>query len=199
MGLRARLFVAIEPCAETRAILAEDVSAARRVLPKGWRWVRPESIHLTLRFLGETDASRVDALASSLAKTAASSSPFEIALSADWGAFPNARRARVLWRALSGELEALAGVAASVELWARGAGYQAEERAFRAHVTLARADRRARPAPLDLGRLPARAGHAFKVDALVLYKSELGEGGARYEALSRAALGTKRDDEENLS
>ena len=199
MGRSLRLFVAIDPDAGTRTSLAEDLAGARNELPRGWRWVRAAGIHLTLRFLGETEAGRVDDLESSLAHVAADTEPFELALSREWGAFPNARRARVLWRALSGDLPALRELAGSLEGWARACGYEAEERAFRPHLTLARADRRSKPGPVDLRRLPASGGEPFQVDAVVLYRSELGEGGARYEALGRAPLGVGQDKAEELS
>jgi len=182
-----RLFVAVPVPGETLRAMADWIAewGARR---RGWRPVRPEGIHLTIRFLGDTDPDLVPRLAAELETAASAASPVR-AVAAGWGVFPGPGRPRVLWAGLRGELEPLAGLARAVEDAVVGLGFPPERRPFRPHLTLARARRDRRPL------LPGRPDpHApefgpVPVEELVLYRSHLLPDGARYEVLSRAPLG----------
>ncbi len=185
MGMR--LFFAVPAPAAVQGALAEWGREARR-RGDGWRWVDPATIHLTLRFLGETDAALVAPLVEA-AQAIAGREPRHAVTARGWGVFPSPARPRVLWAGLAGELSQLARLAGALEAEARRRGFAPEERGFRAHLTLARAVRDAQP------RLPGRPDDEqpefgpFPVDELLLVQSHLGPGGAVYEPLARVPLG----------
>lgn len=189
---RWRLFVAIDLGEEARAALVAAQAACRKLaLPV--RWVDPAGAHLTLKFLGDTDADRVDALAAALRTVVAAQEPFALR-TGGLGAFPNARRPRVLWLGLAGDLERLARLHRALEAALAGLGFPPEERPFRPHLTLGRFREGARPDRVDdlaaviaaSSRWPAAS---LLVDAVRLMRSELGPGGARYTSLAVAPLG----------
>lgn len=173
-----RLFVALE--------LPEAVRATLAAVPLDtdvWRPVGPESLHVTLAFLGARPEEDVEAIASVIAAEAGSPAP-RLALAGALLLPP--RRARVLAIALEDPDGTLAGLQARVSAALAAAGvYTPEARPFRAHVTVARLRPRARP-PRE-----ARAavdGAPFTAPQLTLYRSLLHPKGARYERVTRAML-----------
>jgi len=154
------------------------------------RWVRVDGLHVTLRFLGATPDELQPDLARAIERTAAGRSPFTIALSGA-GAFPNPVRPRVLWIGIvtgAGELQELAGSLAG-ELEALG--WPPEDRPFSPHLTLARTDGvpEAAERAARLAELASDTRLEWLADRLVLYRSVLGRGPARYEEVAAAVLG----------
>ena len=188
-----RLFVAIPVPADVEAAIAEVVDGVRAAATpsdgRDVRWVRLDSLHLTLRFLGPTPADRVQAVTAATRSAASASLPFEVVLGRA-GAFPNAKRPRALWvDVLDGaaELEALAG---RVDAELRDRGWTFDDRPFRAHLTLARADG-IRAGATVAARLVAASRDLelrFVADRIVLFESHTGGGPARYEPLGVASL-----------
>jgi 2'-5' RNA ligase len=149
------------------------------------RVVPPESWHLTLRFLGDTPPEQRERLAAELASAPLGPS-LEIAFGG-LGAFPHPARARVLWLGVEEGREPLRALAHAAEQVARRAGFAAERRPFAPHLTLSRLR-----SPTELGPLIARlppASQPMRVDEVVLFRSVLGAGPARYQALRRVPLG----------
>lgn len=190
-----RIFIAAPlPDAATAAI-AELVDRVRAAgVPGGGRdvrWVRLDGLHLTLRFLGPTLEDRVEAARAAVQVAAAAAEPFDLAIGGA-GTFPSAGRPRALWLGVRDGAEALAGVAAQVDEALVGAGWPAETRPFRAHLTLARAD--GVPAGSAIGtRLVDAAATllvAFRVERIGLYESLTGGGPARYAPLELVEMGT---------
>jgi 2'-5' RNA ligase len=146
----------------------------------GLRWSAPETWHVTLAFIGETDPASLPILESRLARVAADHAPLRVP-TGGLGAFPSPARARVAWYGIgdpSGRLAALAGDVA------RAAGVEADP--FNGHVTLAHAGRQR----LDLQawvleKAPARS---LAIDSFELVRSHPG-GQARYESVATFALG----------
>lgn len=181
-----RLFLALDLPGEMRDRVAGVLARLQGSL-SGWRFVGAEGLHVTLRFLGEVDESIEGRGRDAWRECAGRTGPFRLRL-AGIGTFPEGRRARVLWLGAS---EAppegrLAVLAASLESAARSLGLAPETRPFHAHVTLARASDRpadvpARDREVLLGEIEARE--------VVLFRSRLGRGGARYEALATFPLG----------
>lgn len=182
-----RSFVAL-PCP---AGLRRELSAA---LPE-WRglkadvaWSDPTTAHLTLRFLGQADPARLDRLHTRMADVARTAGGIRASPGAT-GAFPGWGRPRVLWLGIesAGAIERLA---AAVEEAAREAGFDPEPRPFTPHLTLGRVRgaRRARRAAAAV-RGWAPRGATESVREVVLYRSELGQGGARHVALARYPIG----------
>jgi 2'-5' RNA ligase len=169
---------------DLRAVVAETVNAlrARPGADDDWRWTDAEAWHLTLAFLGGTDAARLPALREALAGAAAGIEPF-VADTGGLGAFPSLHRARVLWYGVNDPDRRLRALAAAVR-----EALEVESGPFRAHLTLARSRERAGTDAASLLRnAHAPAGH-LPVDTVVLYRSHLGRGPARYEALFEAPL-----------
>jgi RNA 2',3'-cyclic 3'-phosphodiesterase len=178
-----RLFLAVPLTEPARAAIRAALATA---LPAGapGRAVRPESWHLTLRFLGDTAPDQASRLAEVLS-AAALGPPFQLAFA--WlGAFPRPDRAAVLWLGVATGAAELGALAAVVERSARDAGFPAERRPFSAHLTLSRI----RP-PADVAPLVARPTGppiSMPVTEVVLFRSHLGGGPARYEAAARFSL-----------
>ncbi len=185
MELRTFFAVEISDAARRAAhAVAEQLAAA----PGGdaVRWLRPESYHVTLRFLGTTQRDRIEALVAAAQRATRGIAAFELQLGALAGLPAQGPRAIVLDVAPH---EPLAALATQVESAVVAAGFAAEPRAFRPHLTLGRIrERRGRMPRLD----PViRADHAspFAVTSFALFQSDLDPGGARYTPLERIALG----------
>jgi 2'-5' RNA ligase len=187
-----RLFVALEPPEPVRRRLAAVADELRRAAGRAGdevRWVRPENVHLTLQFLGAVPEERVAAVEAALRDAAAGGRPLSLSLHGA-GGFPNARRPRVLWAGLEGDLAPLAALAADLGARLAKLGFPPEDRPFSPHLTLGRA-REGRGAPGLAGAL-ARAAQAeatpWRATELVLFESHLSPRGPRYEAVARIAL-----------
>ena len=145
-----------------------------------WRWVDPEDWHITLAFLGATSPDLVPGIVDHLSGDLAGRDGFSVA-AGGFGAFPGRSRARVLWYGIQDDRR-LADLARGV----RETTGTDEAAPFRPHVTLARArDRHGASLP-SVPREPP-AGEV-PIDAVVLMRSHLGGGPARYEALAEFQL-----------
>jgi len=177
----ARAFVAIELEAPLREAIGE-LQAGLRPRLGAVRLVRPEGIHLTLRFLGDTSPAQVEALRPRLAAAVAQCPPAEARV-AGLGLFPERGSPRVLWLGLEVPPPIL-DLQRACERAARASGFEKEERPFRAHLTLGRWRERAATPDLPFVDLTAT-----RLDTLVLFRSDLRPGGAVYTALARFPLG----------
>ena len=188
-----RLFVALEPPEAVRRRIAQAEAGLRRGAGRAAedvRWVPAENVHLTLQFLGAVPHDRVAAVAAAVAAAAAASRPLALEVKGA-GGFPNARRARVLWLGLGGELAALAALVQDLGGRLAPLGFAPEARPFAPHLTLGRA-RDGRGAPGMGGALAEAAlaeGVGWRSTEVVLFESHLSPKGARYEAGARARLG----------
>jgi RNA 2',3'-cyclic 3'-phosphodiesterase len=189
-----RVFIAAPLPEGARAAIAQVVDRVRGAgVPRGGRdvrWVRLDGLHLTLRFLGPTLDPRVEDARSAVRAAAAGAEPFELVIGGA-GTFPPVGRPRALWLGTRDGGEHLTGLAARVDAALVEAGWPAEERPFRAHLTLARSD--GVPAGAAIGaRLVAEAAELevpVLVDRIGLFESLTGGGPARYEPLELVALG----------
>jgi len=195
-----RAFFAVELGASARAAAAAVVRELRRRDERHVvRFPRPESLHVTLRFLGDVPTARLAGLVASVAKEAASVAPFDLRLG-DPMAFPSARRPRVLAVAAL-PVEPLARAAAAVERGCVAFGFAPEPRPFRGHLTLGRVkhgpgrETGARPPCFDGIALPGHEPTAVR-DA-VLFQSELRPDGARYTPLERVPFGGPVNDSDD--
>jgi 2'-5' RNA ligase len=180
-----RAFFAIELGEPARRAAAE-VARRLREAPggDGVRWVRPEALHVTLRFLGDIAPAQVAPLARRAAGELAALAPFALCLGPA-ALFPTPRRPRVVVLGLAPEAP-LTALAAALERAVAAEGFAPEPRAFRAHLTLGRVRDR---------RFPAVAGIAVTaeesaVEEAVLFRSELRPEGSRYTPLERVRLGS---------
>ncbi len=187
-----RLFVACELPEVLLSSLAGIQADLRERAGVQLRWVRPEGIHLTLKFLGEVDESRLDRIEAALA---GSVEPFDVGIRAvKLGGF-GGRGLRVIWVGLEGNLDELGELAQVVERALVPAGFEEESRPFRPHFTLARVpDRLGNGQRRELSELVAAfelpAMPSVRLSQLSLVRSVLGPGGARYETLSNFPVTT---------
>ena len=192
---RMRAFVAIELSDAAKRALTALIQSLRNRRIDGLRLVRPEGMHLTLKFLGNIDASRVPRIADALAAASARHAPFRLTL-AEPGFFPNADRARVLWIGVDGALRPLRQLQRDVDETLATLGFAAEKRPFNPHLTIARmrdsAARTDRRRAADaLAAYPLPGGIAISANAVSLMQSELRPGGAVYTRIAHAPLGCK--------
>lgn len=180
--LRAFVALSLEPAARD-ALTRAGKDLQREAWAEEVRWVRPESLHLTLRFLGEIPTTGVSGLLQALTARMRDVEPFACALGG-LALFPSASRPRVVAAQVTEE-RLLTGLAVAVEEAVTAAGYPAETRNFRAHVTLGRfrrGKRRGLEITATLQQVPVA------VHDIVLFRSVLGPGGARYTELGRVVL-----------
>jgi 2'-5' RNA ligase len=198
-----RTFIAIELDEPLRAAIGGVQAGVRRTLERELRrsapdariqWVKPESIHLTLKFLGDIEEGRVAAIAEALDRVAAAGARSSLAIGG-LGVFPDARAPRVLWLGLDGPVDALVRLASSVDAALRALGFASESRPLSPHLTLARIKERQREVgrALDASALLGQASALGRLDvrALALMKSELRPSGSVYTRLHEAVLANR--------
>ncbi len=191
-----RLFVALDIDSAIRARIAQFMDGVRGFAPDA-RWVSAESLHITLKFIGEWPAERLDELKRSLATVRGQ--PAEIMFSGV-GFFPTPKAARVFWIGIEAGPE-LAALAAAVDSATSALGVESEKRAFTPHLTLARTGSgRPRRMPSDRGNssflrlqeklaaMPAPAFGTMSPREFHLYESKLSPKGAQYTKLESFPL-----------
>jgi 2'-5' RNA ligase len=183
-----RLFLAINLSPEVRREVAAATVSLRECVPE-LAWVREPLLHLTLKFLGEQPAERVDDIQSALAGVAGRHRELLMTLGGI-GAFPNFRRARVVWIGV-GHDPRLEFLHHDIEVACEALGFEVEGRPFRPHLTLARvkqplAEERARKLSREAKRADYRTD--FIVRSIDLMRSDLSAEGPAYTTLVSAAL-----------
>ena len=183
-----RAFVALNLPDVTRQAVWSAIGPLRDLsLPV--KWVRPDGIHLTLKFLGEIAEARQPEVIAALRRAADGTRPLPLAIEG-FGAFPDPARARVLWAGVAPDpgLELLQH---AIEREFTPLGFPTEARTFRPHVTLGRAQRDARPAAFR-GLEAALAALSFAetvvIERVDLMRSTLQSGGAVYEVVHHERL-----------
>lgn len=174
-----RLFVAVNLPPELRAAIYA-ASAPLRADPLPVRWVDPDGIHVTLKFLGEVERKRLDDVVAALERACDGAKAFPLEV-AGFGAFPSADRARVIWVGCE-PAPPLELVQHGIEVNFADLAFPVEGRPFRPHCTLGRAKGEARGGVRGLGeRLGALAfADTFTVTSIDLMESTLTPRGARY-------------------
>jgi RNA 2',3'-cyclic 3'-phosphodiesterase len=177
-----RLFVALDLSESVRATLAKFSDKLRAEFPSA-KWVRNESIHLTLKFIGEVGEDRVASIETALAAVN-STAPVEINFRGT-GFFPDERQPRVFWIGIDATPN-MAALAEQIESQLEPLGIARESREFKPHLTLARIQDShgieklhtalRRHGPFDFG--------GIRKNEMYLYRSELGAGGAKYTRIN---------------
>jgi len=189
-----RTFIAIELDEAVRNALATTQDDLRRALPRdAVRWVRPGGIHLTLKFLGDTEVRRLDEVKQALSAATSELRPFSFDVQG-LDCFPNPRRPRVIWIGLKEPTGRLRALWQAIEDHVAPIGWPTEKRGFHPHLTLGRLQRGASVAEKQAtGRLVERANvgwlASMDVSIVSFIKSDLRPGGAVYTTLMEAQLG----------
>lgn len=162
-------------------------------------WTAPTNLHLTLRFLGESNAQQVAQLQATLTSVASSCTPMALA-PGGLDCFPNFRRPNIVWLAFGGDLASLMALQLACAQGARAAGFALEERPFTPHLTIGRMRRAVAGAELQrcgelLRRLADTAAHGktalhpFTADRVTLMESDLRPSGSVYSVLGAWSFG----------
>ena len=195
-----RTFVAVELETSLRQAigrmqeqLKDRLQAELREMPRArLQWVRPESIHLTLKFLGDVEETRIDGMCRALGDAIGALPPFAVGIQGV-GVFPDVRAPRVLWLGVSSrsgppsESDPLSRLAGDVDQALHRLGFPLETRSFSPHLTLARIKER----PHEIGKALSECQviqtsislGTLAVRAVALMKSDLTPSGSRYTRL----------------
>ncbi|MFC1963463.1 RNA 2',3'-cyclic phosphodiesterase [Chloroflexota bacterium] len=189
-----RTFIAIELPEPVREALSQILSRLEGRGHSPIKWVDPESIHLTLKFLGNISARRVAEITMAYAGASTGASPFRLELDG-LGAFPNLRTPHVVWVGMGGEIANLLKLQKNIERALVPLGFPAEKRVFSPHLTLGRVrDRMSASERHSLGELVASlkvdSTPSFEVDSVSLIRSTLTREGAIYSRLASVVLGS---------
>ena len=188
-----RSFIAIELNESINAALTDLQEQLKAKVPRGSvRWVRPEGIHLTLKFLGNVPANRIEEIERALIQACAGVPSFSFSVGG-LGCFPNPRRPRVVWVGVQEETGTLARLQRAIENGMEKLGFAPEGRKFDPHLTLGRTQRRASPGDVRrLGQLveETNIGELGQMEARVvsLIRSDLRPTGAVYTQLAAVGL-----------
>ena len=179
-----RVFIAIDLPNEIRDALRE-IQRQLRSLTDSVRWVVPESIHITLKFVGEVPDKRVEDINTAL--RGLTWKPFTVTVRGV-GFFPGTRSPRIFWAGM--EAPTMKGLAEHLDARMERQGFDKEKRAFRPHITLARAKDSRIDSSLVLGATEYQEHNfgSFTVDRVFLFKSTLKPSGAVYEKLKEYLL-----------
>lgn len=197
-----RLFLAVCLTQDVQRLIAEEIATLES---EGWpvRWVQPESAHLTLHFLGETERERAELVRLAIPDLVAAHAPFDLRTAA-LGVFPNFRRPRVLWMGLHGPVHRLQTLQQDIGRALQELGFVLGDEPYHPHITLGRVRNndgervRLRDLPdaikdrfvdRDSGAAIAPPTRPVPVREVVLMRSHLGKGGARYEPIATFPLG----------
>ena len=176
-----RVFISIE--IPDKSSLDGPISHLRGV--KGVRTSPPEQVHITLRFIGDVDESRVDDIEDCVRRAAEGTGPFEVVVSGA-GAFPKRERPSVVWIGASPQ-KTMASLADAIGRNLQAAGIQFDTKPFKSHITVGRCR-----GPADLSGFFDRFGDTestrFTCDEILVMRSVLSPSGAKHTVLRRVEL-----------
>ena len=186
-----RSFIAIELPVGLKQELARLETQLKADNQPWIKWVKPDSIHLTLKFLGNIASDTTAAITGAIEKSARGINPFNLKV-AGLGVFPNPKRVKVAWVGISGEVDKLSRLQKRLESNLAPMGFAPESRPFTPHLTLARLSERASPTERQgFGKLIASTRFEtddFEVKDISLMRSQLTRGGAIYTRISLVKL-----------
>jgi len=197
-----RLFLAVPLPEDVQRLVAAEIAT---LAAEGWpvRWVQPETSHLTLHFLGETEREQAELARLALPEVVAAHAPFDLR-TAGLGVFPHFRRPRVLWLGLHGPVHRLQSLQQDVGRALHGLGFAVGDEPYHPHITLGRVRNddgervRLRDLPdavkdrfvdRDSGAAVSPPSLPVPVREVVLMRSHLGKAGPRHEPVATFPLG----------
>jgi len=188
-----RSFIAIELPGEVKAMLVRLQERLKAGGSPSTRWVNPNGIHLTLKFLGDTAVSQIQGITSVIESAVREISPFELEID-KLGVFPNPNRVQVVWVGVDGETSRLKHLQENIESGLVPLGFAAEARAFTPHLTLARLNQRAAPVERQrfgqlISGMEFTETRRFTVDSVNFMESQLTREGAIYNRIGTIKLG----------
>ncbi len=188
-----RLFIALPLPVQVENALKSIIQNLKKY-DERIRWVNPSNIHVTLRFLGETDPKQVPELKQIITDATTTCKPFAVRIT-KIGAFPNIRHPRIIWAGFHDDLVSVQvnKLASIIEQSVRESGFEPEKKKFRPHLTLARIKN-----PASLKALPQILQNykiepiECKLNKICLFQSTLTPKGPIYDRIVEANLGVER-------
>ena len=184
-----RLFIALSLSEKQKNELHRLQQSLKSHL-EGVKWVNPEGMHLTLKFLGEVEPARIAAIVEAMKEASPAVEPFDFSFGGG-GAFPSPQKARVIWAGLRGEVGKAVALASSLEAALGKKGFPAETRDFSPHLTLGRLRY---PLPGEkinkfMAEMQTFATEHSRARAMTLCQSRLSRQGATYSIIQQIKIG----------
>lgn len=189
---QVRSFIAIKLPEDIKAGLKKIEDTLKSTDPICAKWVDSESIHLTLKFLGNVDVTKIDAIVQSMKEAAKAISTFRLIIKG-LGAFPDFKQVRIVWVGIEGDTDKLQMLQQNIESYIARLGFPTEKRPFTPHLTLARVREFATPQERQslgetIAKIKIESNLIIKVDFVNLMRSQLTRTGAIYTCLSSIML-----------
>jgi 2'-5' RNA ligase len=186
-----RLFIALELSQEVHDQLAKLILDLKKVSPATVKWVKPENIHLTLKFLGDTPQAKIPTLQAAVENCCLTKKAFQM-VAKGAGVFPTKRQPKVMWAGLNAPPE-LTLLYSALEKTLVDLGYTRETRPFSAHLTLARLNYVSNDPAMEIllksfFNAESREFGIVNVRRVTLFQSTLASGGSIYTPLARFQL-----------
>ena len=186
-----RLFVACEVPDEVKEAIGETIEGLRKKSGPAVRWIKPEGVHVTLKFLGEVPAKKLPAVKLAIQEAVVGHSPFELEFS-NIGTFGGREGLRIMWVGIAGDVLRLEALVRAVNAALAVVGFEPERRPFRPHLTLGRVrdeigTRHRAEIEVAVGKTDV-PGVNWRTSQVSLMRSKLGPGGASYEVLATFPL-----------
>jgi 2'-5' RNA ligase len=187
-----RAFIAVELPKDLKKELAALEMLLKNNGPSVVKWVDPDSIHITLKFLGEISTDKVEKLIQAMDEAVKGTAPFQLEVR-KLGAFPAPDRPQVIWVGVKGEVDKITRLQQSIEASCERLGFSRENRAFTPHLTLGRVRDEARPNERQrLGKQLMETSftslHNVEVTEINLLKSQLTPAGAIHTIIGTVKL-----------
>ncbi len=187
-----RSFIAVELPENLKKELIRFEDDLRKKVPDCARWVNPDGIHLTLKFLGNIRPEKVEEIRRAIEESCRNTLPFELKVT-EIGVFPSLRRIQVIWIGVSGDLDRLVELQKSIDANLKRLGFTPETRPFTPHLTIARIRESASPEDRKrlsevLSEVKCELMSPVRVESISLMRSDLTPGGAIYHQICEIPL-----------
>ena len=185
-----RAFLAIEPPENILRKISDLQEKLKREISGRINWTRPHAQHLTLKFFGDISTEDVKNICSAVQNRVTSEPSLSLKIE-KLGVFPDARRPRVIWCGMAGDVEKLSVLQKQLDSDFAGIGFPGEDRPFQAHLTLGRIKDSHGLTGINeaLIKYSSFAAGEFNCTELILFQSRLSPQGAIYTKLAEFALG----------
>lgn len=187
----ARLFIACEVPDEVKENIGTLITNLKARSATDVRWIKPEGVHITLKFLGETPVKKLPAIKLAIQEAVVGHSPFELEFS-NIGTFGGREGLRIMWVGIAGDVLRLEALVRAVNAALSVVGFEPERRPFRPHLTLGRvkdeiATRRRAEIEVAVGKMDVPPT-AWRTAQVSLMRSRITTGGAFYDVLATFPL-----------
>jgi RNA 2',3'-cyclic 3'-phosphodiesterase len=184
-----RAFLALDPPPEVLQRIIGLQETLKKMIPHGVRWVNPDGIHLTLKFLGNIFPSSRENIESLLPDLVGAHPSFTLS-AGRIGVFPGLAKPRVIWVGIGGETRSLFALQKDIEEALESIGFPKEDRPFRAHLTLGRVNdpRALQGMEAAIAQGQSFDAGSFPAEKVLFIKSDLTPAGAIYNNLAAFSL-----------